>query len=115
MCSSEAFGASNLQWRTLARDTFILYAGGHSAESRPRATYSKSVLTVPFVDRGQFLDFVMQARQMTPTRLIDFRVENRHAREVTCVATFNLTPALLVRGNEMDPSVSQPDPVIIHM
>ena len=98
-CATEAFGASDAQWCRLARDSFIVYGGGHLAEIRPRATFRHPVLTIPFIDRDEYLDYVMQARQMNPTRLINFRVTSRNAREVICTSTFNMTPVLRVNGD----------------
>ena len=73
------------------------------------------MLTVPFENRADFLEFLFQARQMSPTRLVGFHVEDRKARCVICVADYNHTPVLRVHGDiENLPPVSD-DPIIIRL
>ena len=99
----------------MARNTFLVYAGGHYVASRPRATLDGNVLTVPFEDRADFLDFLFQARQMEPTQLIEFRVDSREPRRVTCVANFNRTPLLRLRDEVENTPPGYDDPVIISL
>ena len=101
-CETESFGISDSQWRNLAKDTFIVYAGGHFVETRPRATFVHPVLTVPFSTRAEFLDFLFQARSLSPTRLVSFHVTSRDVRRVTCTSSHNYTPALRVEGDQSD-------------
>ena len=116
-CANEAFGTSTSQWIEMARNTFLVYAGGHYVASRPRASLENSVLTVPFDDRAEFLDFLFQARQMNPTSLIEFTVEVREPRRVVCRALYNRTPILRVRGDEenLPPAANDDDLVVIHL
>lgn len=101
-CENESFGTSDSQWLEVAKNTFQIYAGGYFVESRPRAIYEHPVLTIPFTNRAEFLDFLFRARAMLPTRLVTFRVSSRELRRVACTVTSNLTPVLRVDGDESD-------------
>ena len=113
--ASESFGTSDSQWCDLARNTFLVYAGGNYVASRPRAMFEHPVLTVPFETRADFLEFLFQARQMSPTRLVGFHVEERKARCVICQADFNHTPALRVNGDTENLPPAGDDPIIIQL
>ena len=101
----------------MARNTFLVYAGGHFLASRPRASFESPVLTVPFDDRAEFLGFLFQARQMNPTSLIEFHVSAREPRRVVCRALYNRTPILRVRGDDenLPPASNDDDLVVIHL
>ena len=110
---TESFGTSDSQWRDLAKNTFIVYAGGHFVESRPRASFDSPTLTVPFSNRAEFLDFLFQARSLSPTRLVGFRVLSREPRRVICISSHNYTPAIRVTGDTSD--LPEGESVIIQM